>query len=454
MPMHSGPMNHQALGVGSHQGQHRMRAFTADSSTLAQMPRMTDPFDDSMTDYASGFESVLDLSPHALQPRYSQGDLLPTHGQSPRALPTDFSTEQLRLLSRMRRLEDIKTIANTNAMRSKQAMELSTGIVPATAEPISPTAYHAPTGPNGAPAMPAALLPVKKAATTSALMGTSSDMMLQPQLYHASSDIASMHQLANSVGHSHHSSSDISGQDRSGAPLGPGVPSADASLILGADIGSFNLAQTQLLGDIMSQCGPMNFFQNIGNQEQDLHSTGLPLDAASSNSGLGELGEQLFAPGPLSPKLAALAQPEPAAANESQASAVDKPIEEQLIPSSLFSNSIGVLKKREQPPYSSGAAEKACFAPTVSSTPPLGNGEPDPNATLASFLFNTNSPPLFQPDVTPYAPNVANQGQAPIAVQGPIKHWPNSASVVSVAASGHAGQRDLTIEQLHPYASI
>ncbi|KAJ2324605.1 hypothetical protein GGI00_005280 [Coemansia sp. RSA 2681] len=204
----------------------------------------------------------------------------------------------------------------------------------------------------------------------------------------------------------------------------------------------------------MSQCGPMNFFQNIGNQEQDLHSAGLPLDAASSNSGLGELGEQLFAPGPLSPKLAALAQPESTAANESQASAVDKPLEEQLIPSSLFSNGIGVLKKRERPPYSSGAAEKACFAPTVSSTPPLGNGEPDPNATLASFLFNTNSPPLFQPNVTPYAPNVANQGQAPIAVQGPIKHWPNGASVVSVAASGHAGQRDLTIEQLHPYTSI
>ncbi|KAJ2744525.1 hypothetical protein GGI20_002897 [Coemansia sp. BCRC 34301] len=453
VPMHSGHMQHQTLSIGSHQagrdlGQHRMRAFTADSGTLAHMSRMADPFDDSVVDYNSGFESVLDLSPNTLQPQYPQGDLLSALGQSPRALPTDFSTEDARLISRLRRLEDVRTIANTNAMRNKQAMEMSVGSMPDSGEPISPSAYQAPVGANGAPAIPAAMSPVKKAATTMA----SSNEMLPPQIYHAGSDNSALHHFASNTDHAHHISSALNGSEISGASLGPHTTSADSGLILGTGVDQFNLAQSHLLG-IIGQCDPMNFFQNIGGQEQDLQSNGLALDASSSNDGL---SEQLFGAGSLSPKFAAApARPESTAASDAQASATSKSIEEQLIPSSLFSNSVGVLTKRERPVSKSHMAEKSCLTSTASSTPPLANGESDSNTTLASFLFNTSSSSsLFQADLALYGASLADQCNVPIAAPGSIKHRSGSANVVSVAANGHAGQRDLTIEQLNQYSSL
>ncbi|KAJ2880395.1 hypothetical protein IWW38_005957 [Coemansia aciculifera] len=199
----------------------------------------------------------------------------------------------------------------------------------------------------------------------------------------------------------------------------------------------------------------MSFFQSIGGREQDLHGNGLSLDATSSNDGLGELDGRILGNGSLSPKFAASSQPRPTSASDSQVGALDTPAEEPLIPSSLFSTNTTALTQVVRPSISPNVSDKDCSVATVPSAPSEANVDSDPSATLASFLFNTSSTPsFFQPDLTQYGSDFANQFQVPTVASGTEKYRPNSTNVVSVAASTHAGQRDLTIEQLQQYSSL
>ncbi|KAJ2686829.1 hypothetical protein IWW39_003368 [Coemansia spiralis] len=83
------------------------------------------------------------------------------------------------------------------------------------------------------------------------------------------------------------------------------------------------------------------------------------------------------------------------------------------------------------------------------------NDESEQNAMLASsFLFSPGGTSMFQLDPTQYASGMAGSFHGPMADPALAKRQPSGANVVSVAANGQAGQRDLTIEQLHQLSSL
>ncbi|KAJ2703502.1 hypothetical protein H4218_000186 [Coemansia sp. IMI 209128] len=446
MPLNNGHMQPLPLNIRNHQAS-RTRAITADSQTLAQMSRLVDPsFNDSMVEYASNFKPMLDFGSH--QPHFPQGDdLLSTQASSSSVSASDDISVDALLASRRRRLEDARTIARTNAQRGKHVgSDMSFGPLPANGESMSLL------GVNGAPSASNAPPPVNKAATADML--PSSTLMLPHHVYQASSNNSALHQLTSSAGHSQHASVATSGPDLMGAPLVSDVSSSDASMILGAGTSSFNLAECQILDSIFSQCEAMNVFSSIGAQEQLLKDGGASLDMVSSNDGLGELREQLFNTGHSSPTSFASVKPEPTiadlAGHNTGQSAEDSKTSPAVLP-----GSIGLLTKRVRPPYLNGDAAKGCPDKVVPSAPPSANDKSEQNAMLASsFLFSPGGTSMFQLDPTQYASGMAGSLHGPMADPALAKRQPSGANVVSVAANGQAGQRDLTIEQLHQLSSL
>ncbi|KAJ2886907.1 hypothetical protein H4R27_000343 [Coemansia aciculifera] len=448
MPVSNSHMQPLPLNIRNHQAS-RTRAITADSQTLAHMSRLADPsFNDSMADYASGFRPMLDLGPH--QPHYTHGDeLLPTHGNSPSVSPAEDISVDALLASRRRRLEDARTIARTNAQRGKHVnSDVPLGHMSANGESISSL------GVNGVPVASGAPPSLKK--STTATMPPSSNMMLPPHIYHASNGNSALLQLASNASHPEHTCVTTNGSDHSGVPLVPGVSSSEANMLLSTGVNTFNLEQCQILDNILSQCDAMNIFQSVSGQDQALKDSGVALDVANSSDGLGDLREQLFNTGSSSPSSFALAQPDSTIADLSGLHA-SRLAEESKIASTLFSGSIGLLTKRVRSPHRNGEAAQNRFAKTAPSASPSANDESEQNTMLASsFSLNQSNISVFSIDPTQYAPHLANHFQGPIAdpAAAAAKYQPNGANIVSVAANGQAGQRDLTIEQLHQYSSM
>ncbi|KAJ2106423.1 hypothetical protein IW146_007792 [Coemansia sp. RSA 922] len=449
MPVNNSHMQPLPLNIRNHQAS-RTRAITADSQTLAHMSRLADPsFNDSMADYASGFRPMLDLGPH--QPRYTQGDeLLPAHGNSPNISPTEDISVDALLASRRRRLEDARTIARTNAQRGKHvSSDMTLGLMPANGESIPPLGVNGVPVESGAP-------PSLKKATTATMPPPSSNMMLQPHMYHASNGNSALQQFASNTSHSEHACVTANGSDHSGVPLVPGVSSSEANMLLSTGINTFSLEHCQILDNILSQCDAMNIFQSVSGQDQVLKDSGVALDATNSSDGLGDLGDQLFNTGSSSPSSFAPAQPESTLVDLS-AHHASRLAEESKIASTLFAGSIGLLTKRVRSPHRNGEAAQNCIANTVPSTSPSANGEPEPNTMRASsFSLTQSNVAVFPVDSVQYGPSLANNCYGPIAnpAAATAKYQTNGANIVSVAANGQAGQRDLTIEQLHQYSSM
>ncbi|KAJ2733927.1 hypothetical protein IW152_002682 [Coemansia sp. BCRC 34962] len=446
MPLNNGHMQPLPLNIRSHQAS-RTRAITADSQTLAQMSRLVDPsFNDSMAEYASSFKPMLDFGPH--QPHFPQGDdLLSTQASSSSVSPTDDISVDALLASRRRRLEDARTIARTNAQRGKHVnSDIQLGHLPANGESISLLSINGVPSASGAPPL------IKKAATADML--PSSTLMLPPHVYQASNGNSALHQLASNTGHPQHASTATNDPERPGTPLVSDVSVSEAGMILDTGTNSFNLAECQILDSIFSQCEAMNVFSNIGVQDQLLKDNSVALDMANSNDGLSELREQLFNTGSSSPTGFAPLKPEPAIADLSGHS-TSQPAEDLKPSSAPILDGIGLLTKRVRPSYPNGDAAKGGPEKTVPSAPPLSNNESEQNAMLASsLLFSPGAASIFQIDLTQYASGLASNFHGPITDPVLAKHQPSSANVISVAANGQAGQRDLTIEQLHQFSSM
>ncbi|KAJ2824021.1 hypothetical protein FBU31_004103, partial [Coemansia sp. 'formosensis'] len=418
MPVNNGHLQPLPLHARNRQPS-RTRAITADSHTLARMSRLNDPsFNDSMADYASGFKPMLDLGP---QSRYTPGDEhIPAHVDSSSVSPTEDISVDALLASRRRRLEDARTIARTNAQRGKHVSnDMPFGHLSTNDESLFTLGVNDATITSGVP-------PSVNMAST-ARMVPSSSMVLPPQMYHSISGNPALHQSVSNASHSQDACVAPNAPDHTSAPLVPGVSSSEADMMLSAGTDTYSLEQCQILDNILSQCGAMNILQNVGGQDQVLNDSGPVLDTTNSSDELGEL-------------------------NEHHTSQLD---ENSKLTSTLFSSGIGLLTKRAQPSYQNGVAAQNCFVTNVPSISPSANDESETNAMLASsFLLAPSTTSIFHIDPTQYAPNLANPYHAPIADSASAKYQSSNANLVSVAANGQVGQRDLTIEQLHQYSSM